>query len=75
MIAGRFRWRERGAAIPGKIGLLAVDFPAGTLLLTEAGSKRQAAVHVVRGAAALDEHDPGGLEVLDRRSRRRSRSG
>ena len=65
MIAGRLRWRDKGAAIPGKIGLLAVDFPEGTLLLTEAGSKRQAAVHVVEGEAALDEHDPGGLEVLD----------
>jgi formamidopyrimidine-DNA glycosylase len=65
MIAGRLRWRDRGAAIPGKIGLLAFDFSEGTLLLTEAGSKRQAAVHVVEGEAALDEHDPGGLEVLD----------
>ena len=65
MIAGRLRWRERGAAIPGKIGLLAFDFPEGTLLLTEAGSKRQAAVHLVEGEAALDEHDPGGLEVLE----------
>src|SRR6188768_3345899 len=49
MIAGRLRWRDRGAAIPGKIGLLAFDFPEGTLLLTEAGSKRQAAVHLVQG--------------------------
>jgi formamidopyrimidine-DNA glycosylase len=65
MIAGRFRWRERAAAIPGKVGLLALDFPAGTLLLTEAGSKRQAAVHLVKGAAALEDHDRGGLEVLD----------
>jgi formamidopyrimidine-DNA glycosylase len=65
MIAGRLRWRERGAAIPGKIGLLALDFPAGTLLLTEAGSKRQAAVHLVKGEAALDEHNRRGLEVLD----------
>jgi formamidopyrimidine-DNA glycosylase len=65
MIAGRLRWRERGAAIPGKLGLLAFDFPNGTLLLTEAGSKRQAAVHLVKGEAALDEHDRGGLEVLD----------
>ena len=65
MIAGRLRWRERGAAIPGRIGLLAVDVPEGTLLLTEAGSKRQAAVHLVEGEAALDEHDPGGLEVLE----------
>jgi formamidopyrimidine-DNA glycosylase len=65
MIAGRLRWREPGAAIPRKVGLLAIDFENGTLLLTEAGSKRQASVHVVRGAAALHEHDPGGLEVLD----------
>jgi formamidopyrimidine-DNA glycosylase len=65
MIAGRLRWRNRGAAIPAKVGLAAFDFAAGTLLLTEAGSKRQASIHVVRGAAALAEHDPGGLEVLD----------
>jgi formamidopyrimidine-DNA glycosylase len=64
MIAGRFRWRERGAAIPGKVGLLAFDFTRGTLLLTEQGSKRQASVHVVRGASAVADHDPGGLEVL-----------
>ena len=64
MIAGRFRWRERGAAIPGKVGLLAFDFPGGTLLLTEQGSKRQASVHVVRGESAVADHDPGGLEVL-----------
>jgi formamidopyrimidine-DNA glycosylase len=65
MIAGRLRWRDRGAAIPGKIGLLAFDFPEGTLLLTEAGSKRQAAVHLVQGEAALSAHDPGGLEIFD----------
>ena len=65
MIAGRFRWRDPGAAIPGKIGLLAFDFPTGTLLLTEAGSKRQASVHIVRGRAGLAEFERGGLEVLD----------
>jgi formamidopyrimidine-DNA glycosylase len=65
MIAGRLRWRERGTAIPGKVGLAAFDFPAGTLLLTEAGSKRQASIHIVRGAAALAEHARGGLEVLE----------
>ena len=65
MIAGRLRWRERGAALPGKVGLAAFDFPSGTLLLTEAGSKRQASIHIVRGAAALEEHDRGGLEVLE----------
>ena len=65
MIAGRLRWRERGAAMPGRLGLAAFDFPDGTLLLTEAGSKRQASIHVVAGEASLAEHDRGGLEVLD----------
>ena len=65
MIAGRFRWRDRGAAIPGRLGLLAFDFPTGTLLLTEAGSKRQASVHIVRGNEALAPFERGGLEVLD----------
>jgi formamidopyrimidine-DNA glycosylase len=64
MIAGRFRWRDRGAAIPGKVGLAAFDFPTGTLLLTEAGSRRQASIHIVQGEDALRTFDPGGLEVL-----------
>ena len=64
MIAGRFRWKERGAPIPGKVGLAAFDFPSGTLILTEAGSKRQASLHFVRGEEALRAHDPGGIEVL-----------
>ena len=64
MIAGRFRWKERGAPIPGKVGLAAFDFAAGTLILTEAGSKRQASLYIVRGEAALAAHDPGGLEVI-----------
>ena len=65
MIAGRFRWRDAGAPIPGKLGLAAFDFPSGTLLLTEAGSRRQASIHIVRGGAALAAFDPGGLEVLE----------
>ncbi len=65
MIAGRFRWERRGARPPGKIGLAAFDFPSGTLLLTEASPKKRAALHLVRGEAALAAHDPGGLEVLD----------
>ena len=65
MIAGRFKWLPPGAKIPGKVGLAAFDFPSGTLLLTEAGSKRRAAIHLVRGAAGLKEHDPGGLEPLE----------
>jgi formamidopyrimidine-DNA glycosylase len=65
MIAGRFRWKAPGAAIPGKVGLLALDFEGGTVILTEAGSKRQASLHVVRGESALARHDPGGLEVME----------
>jgi formamidopyrimidine-DNA glycosylase len=64
MIAGRLRWRERGAAIPGKVGLAAFDFPNGSAILTEAGSKRQASIHIVRGEAALAALDPEGMEVL-----------
>ncbi|HEX2253652.1 MAG TPA: DNA-formamidopyrimidine glycosylase family protein [Thermoanaerobaculia bacterium] len=64
MITGRLRWRERGAKLPGRNGLAAFDFPGGTLILTEAGSKKRASLHVVAGRGALAEHDPGGLEVL-----------
>jgi formamidopyrimidine-DNA glycosylase len=64
MIAGRLRWRPAGAPVPGKVGLAAFDFPEGTLILTEAGSKRQASLHVVQGRTALAEHDPGGLDVF-----------
>ncbi len=65
MIAGRLRWRDRGAAIPGKVGLAAFDFPAGCAILTEAGSRRQASLHIVSGAAGVAALDPGGLEVLE----------
>ena len=65
MISGRFQWREPGAKMIGKIGLAAFDFENGTLLLTEAASKKRASIHVVRGERLLAEHDPGGLEVLD----------
>jgi formamidopyrimidine-DNA glycosylase len=65
MIAGRLRWRAPGAAIPGKVGLAAFDFTEGTLLITEAGSRKQASLHVVRGEAALSALDPGGAEVRD----------
>ena len=65
MIAGRLHWKPPGAKPPGKLGLAAFDFPDGTLLLTEAGSKRRASLHVVRGETELNRHDPGGLEVLD----------
>ncbi|MGB2718105.1 MAG: DNA-formamidopyrimidine glycosylase family protein [Vicinamibacterales bacterium] len=65
MIAGRLRWRERGATIPAKVGLAAFDFEEGTLLLTEAGARRQASIHIVHGADDLHAHDPGGIEVLE----------
>jgi formamidopyrimidine-DNA glycosylase len=65
MIAGRLHWKVPRARIPGKVGLAAFDFPSGTLLLTEAGSKKRAALHLVRGEAALREHDPGGIEPLE----------
>ena len=65
MIAGRFRWKAPRTAIPGKVGLLALDFDHGTLILTEAGSKRQASLYVVQGGDALARHNPGGLEVMD----------
>jgi formamidopyrimidine-DNA glycosylase len=65
MIAGRLHWRKPGDRIPGKIGLAAFDFSTGTLTLTEAGTKRRAALHLVRGEDGLREHDPGGLEVLE----------
>jgi len=64
MIAGRLRWKPPGAPIPGRLGLAAFDFPAGTLLLTEAGSKHRASLYLVRGAAGLAAHDPGGIDVL-----------
>ncbi len=65
MIAGRLRWRPRGAKPPGRRGLAAFDFPNGTLLFTEEGTKKRASLHAVRGAAGLREHDQGGLEVLE----------
>jgi formamidopyrimidine-DNA glycosylase len=65
MIAGRLRWRPPAAPIPGRLGLAAFDFPTGTLLLTEASRKQRASLHLVRGAAALAEHDRGGVQPLE----------
>jgi formamidopyrimidine-DNA glycosylase len=65
MIAGRLRWAAAGAKAPGKIGLAAFDFEDGTLLLTEAGSKRRASLHLVAGESALAAFERGGLEPLD----------
>ncbi len=64
MIAGRLHWREREVKIPAKRGVAAFDFSNGSLLLTEAGSKKRAALHIVQGENALRALDPGGLEVL-----------
>jgi formamidopyrimidine-DNA glycosylase len=66
MIAGRLHWKPPGAKIPGgKRGLAAFDFRPGTLILTEAGTQKRAALHAVAGRAGLAEHDRGGLEVLE----------
>jgi formamidopyrimidine-DNA glycosylase len=64
MIAGRLRWLPAGGKVPGKIGLAAFDFPNGTLILTEAGSKRRASLWLVRGEQSLEQFERGGLEVL-----------
>jgi len=65
MIAGRLRWRDRGAKLSRKVGLGAFDFTSGTLVLTEASTKKRAGLYLVRGEAGLAALDPGGLEVLD----------
>ncbi len=65
MITGRFRWRDRGAKIGGRSTLAGFDFPTGTLLLTEQGSKKRASLHVIAGEEGLEEHRRGGLEVLE----------
>ncbi len=64
MIAGRLHWKAANAALPGKIGLAAFDFRHGSLLLTEAGTKRRASLHLVQGQDALDALETGGLEPL-----------
>ena len=65
MIAGRLRWQPSGTKVPGKLGLAAFDFSNGTLILTEAGSKRRASLWLVRGETGLEQFARGGLEVLD----------
>jgi formamidopyrimidine-DNA glycosylase len=65
MIAGRLHWKPPGARPPGRRGLAAFDFDAGTLLLTEAGTRRRAALHLLAGRDAWRAVDPGGLEVLE----------
>ena len=65
MIAGRMRWRRPGGAVSRPFPLARFEFPAGVLVLTEAGKKRRASIHLVRGAESLAAFDRGGLEVLD----------
>ena len=65
MIAGRFQWKEFGAPVPKKLGQAAFDFSSGTLLLTEAGTKKRAQLYVVRGEAAVRAQDRGGIEPLE----------
>jgi formamidopyrimidine-DNA glycosylase len=64
MIAGRLHWRAAGAKLAGRNSLAAFDFPNGSLVLTEAGSKRRASLHVLSGEAGLESVDPGGIDVL-----------
>ena len=65
MIAGRLHWRKRLCNVPVKTGLAALDFPNGSLLITEAGSKKRASLHLVKGRNHLAEFNPGGLEVFE----------
>jgi formamidopyrimidine-DNA glycosylase len=65
MIAGRLKLEEHGQRIPAKVGLAAFDFPAATVILTEASTQKRASIHYVVGEEALTAHDPGGLEPLD----------
>jgi formamidopyrimidine-DNA glycosylase len=65
MIAGRLHWREPAAKLAGKVNLAAFDFESGALVLTEAGTKRRASLHVVQGEEGLRELDPGGLEIVE----------
>src|SRR5438094_5088298 len=65
MIAGRLHWRPPGAPLVRRLGLAAFDFAAGSLVLTEAGTKKRAALYLLRGESAVAAHDPGGLEPLD----------
>jgi formamidopyrimidine-DNA glycosylase len=64
MIAGRLRWKDRGSAVPKKVGLAAFDFDSGTIVFTEASSKKRASIFLVRGRASLEQFDRGGIEPL-----------
>src|SRR5579863_9871486 len=64
MIAGRLHWRPRGAKLAGRRSLAAFDFPNGSLVLTEAGTKHRASLYVVSGEAGLQAMDPGGIDIF-----------
>src|ERR1043165_1848196 len=68
MIAGRLRWLDSGAKIPGKVGVAAFDFDSGTLVLTEAASKKRASIHLLDSERAVREMDRGGLETDEARA-------
>lgn len=65
MIAGRLHWKAAGAKLAGKNALLALDFLSGSLVLTEAGSKRRASLYIVRGEDGLESLNPGGVEIFE----------
>lgn len=62
MVSGRLRWRDAGATVPKRRGLAAFDFPVGTVLFTEEGTKKRASIHIVQGEDGLADHDRGGVE-------------
>ncbi len=64
MIAGRLHWRPAGAPLKGRQNIAAFDFPAGSLTLTEAGTKRRASLHLLQGEEGLQSIDPGGIDVI-----------
>ncbi len=65
MVAGRFKWHDKTPKLSRRLALAAIEFDVGTLVLTEAGTKRRASIYLVRGEAALREFDRGGMEILD----------
>ncbi len=64
MVAGRVRWKAKGAKVPGRVGLAAFDFDNGSLVLTEASKKKRASLYLVQGREGLEEHDRGGIDVM-----------
>lgn len=68
MISGRLQWTDPGGKIPPKRGLAALDFPNGTLIITEASTQKRASLHVLKGSEALSEFDKGGLEIFETNS-------